>query len=135
MTIITDPYFYMIAVQAVILYGMAKDGLGSGMGTIVVPAMSIVIDPLQAAAIMLPILCVMDIFGIWNFRRQYDVYHLKILLPTGIAGIVIASLLMGRMSADAVRLMIGIIVILFCLNYWPKGESRIRNKCGRLSGY
>lgn len=135
MDIVTDPYFYMAAVPAVILYGMAKGGLGPGVGAIAVPLMSLVISPLQAAAIMLPILCVMDIFAVWQFRRQYDARHLKILLPAGIAGIVIASLFMGHMSPDVVRLMIGVISILFCLNYWLKGESRIRNKGGRLSGY
>ncbi len=135
MHIITDPYFYMLAIPAVLLYGMAKGGLGPAVGAIVVPAMSMVINPVQAAAILLPILCVMDIFAVWNFRKSFDTHHLKILIPAGIVGIVIASLLMGHLSEDAIRLIIGVIAVTFCLNYWIGGKFMKKKKGGRLSGY
>jgi len=136
-SIITDPYFYMFAVPAVLLYGMAKGGLGPAVGAIVVPAMSLVINPVQAAAILLPILCVMDIFAVWNFRKTFDLHQLRILIPAGIAGIVIASLLMGHLPPDAIRLIIGIIAVAFCLNYWIGGRfsKKKKKKGGRLSGY
>jgi uncharacterized membrane protein YfcA len=133
--IITDPYFYCLAIPAVLLYGMAKGGLGPSVGAIVVPAMSIVIDPVQAAAILLPILCVMDIFAIWNFRKTFDPYHLKILIPAGAAGIIIAALLMGHLSPDAIRLIIGLIAVAFCLNYWFGRNTQKKKKGGRLSGW
>ncbi len=135
MPIITDPYFYLIAVPAVLLYGMAKGGLGPSVGAIVVPAMSLVISPVQAAAIMLPILCVMDIFAIWNFRKAFDTHHLKILIPAGIVGIIISSLLMGRLSDNAIRMIIGVISVVFCLNYWFGATASKQKKGGRLSGY
>lgn len=135
MTIITDPHFYMFAIPAVLLYGMAKGGLGPALGTVAVPAMALVINPVEAAAIMLPILCVMDLFAVWNFRRSFDLHHLKILLPAGVAGIAIASLLMGQMSPDALRLMIGIIAVVFCLNYWLRNPGNSKSKGGRFSGY
>jgi uncharacterized membrane protein YfcA len=125
----------MLAIPAVLLYGMAKGGLGPAVGAIVVPAMSLVINPVQAAAILLPILCVMDIFAIWNFRSAFDPHYLKILIPPGIAGIVIASLLMGHLPPDAIRLIIGIIAVAFCLNYWVGGRVLKKRKGGRLSGY
>jgi uncharacterized membrane protein YfcA len=132
---ITDPYFYLIAIPAVLLYGMSKGGLGPAIGTIVVPAMALVINPVKAAAIMLPILCVMDLFAVWRFRKSYDLHHLKILVPAGIVGIVIASLFMGHLSPATIRLMIGIIAVVFCLNYWFRGSSKSNKKGGRLSGY
>lgn len=135
MSIIIDPYFYMLAIPAVLLYGMAKGGLGPAVGAIVVPAMSLVIDPREAAAILLPILCVMDIFAVWNFRKSFDTRHLKILIPAGIAGIIIASFLMERLSEDAIRLIIGVIAVAFCLNYWFGGKFMKKRKGGRLSGY
>lgn len=128
MTIITDPHFYMFAIPAVLLYGMAKGGLGPALGTVAVPAMALVINPVEAAAIMLPILCVMDLFAVWNFRRSFDLHHLKILLPAGVAGIAIASLLMEQMSPDALRLMIGIIAVVFCLNYWLRNPGNSKSK-------
>jgi uncharacterized membrane protein YfcA len=134
-TIITNPQFYMIAVPAVLLYGMGKGGLGPSVGAITVPALSLVISPMQAAAIMLPILCVMDIFAIWNFRKQFDPRHLKILLPAGIIGIVVAALMLGKLQPGTLRIIIGTIVIAFCLNYWLRDDSRSRKKGGRVSGF
>jgi uncharacterized protein len=135
LSVVTDPYFYLLAVPAVLLYGMAKGGLGPAVGAIAVPALSLVINPVQAAAILLPILCVMDIFALWNFRKSFDTRHLKILIPAGIVGIAIASLLMGHLSPDAIRLIIGVIAVAFCLNYWI-GPTRLQKKSGgRFSGY
>lgn len=135
MNIITDPFFYMLAVPVVLLYGMAKGGLGPALGAISVPIMSLVITPVQAAAIMLPILCVMDIFAVWSFRRSYSVYHLAILLPAGVSGIVLASLLMGYLPPDTIRFIIGLTVIWFCLDYWFRKDVEKVKINGRLSGY
>lgn len=115
------------------MYGMAKGGLGPAVGSIAVPFLALVIDPVQAAAIMLPILCVMDVFAVWNFRKSFSSYHLAILLPAGISGIVLASLLMGYLPQDVIRFTIGITVIWFCLDYWFR-KDEVRKK-GRLGGY
>ncbi|NNJ98939.1 MAG: sulfite exporter TauE/SafE family protein [Desulfatitalea sp.] len=131
---ISDPVFYVAAIPCVLLYGMAKGGLGPAVGAIVVPIMSLVISPVQAAAILLPILCVIDIFTIRRFWGKFDKHHLKILLPAGIVGIVIASVLMGTLPPNVIRMMIGVIVILFCLNYWSGGLLG-NKKGGRLSGW
>jgi uncharacterized membrane protein YfcA len=114
---------------------MAKGGLGPAVGAIAVPLLSLVMDPVQAAAIMLPILCVMDIFAVYHFRKHFDSHHLAILLPAGITGIVLASLLMGHLHPDAIRLIIGVTVIVFCLDYWIRRDLSKKKKGGRLSGY
>lgn len=135
MSIITDLPFYLIAIPAVLLYGMAKGGLGPALGAIAVPALSMVINPIEAAAIFLPILCVMDIFAVWSFRKTYDIKHLKRILPGGIVGIIVASFLMGQLSADAIRLVIGAIAVAFCLNYWIGSKRIKKKKGGLLSGW
>ena len=53
---ITDPLFYAVAIPAVLLFGISKGGFGGGLGTAAVPLMALVISPVQAAAILLPIL-------------------------------------------------------------------------------
>ena len=45
---VSDPLFYIVAVPAVLLYGMAKGGLGGAAGAIAVPMMALAIDPVQA---------------------------------------------------------------------------------------
>lgn len=135
MEIISDPYFYFLAIPVVLLYGMAKGGLGPAIGAIAVPAMSFVVNPVTAAAVMLPILCVMDLLAVWKFRGQFSLPHLKILLPAGITGIIIASLLMGVLPADGIRLMMGGIVVWFCFDYWIRTEAENAKKGSAWSGY
>lgn len=134
MQFITDPFFYMIAVPAVLFVGIAKGGFAGTLGTITVPLMSFAVDPVTAAAILLPILCVMDIFAAWNFRHSFDVTHLKILLPGSVIGIALAALLMGKLTEDHLRIMVGIIAISFSLNHWLR-RSVCRSRPGKASGY
>ncbi len=135
LTIITDINFYLFAIPVILLYGMAKGGLGPGVGAICVPLLSFVMEPMQAAAIMLPILCVMDIFAVYHFRRNFDVQRLTILIPSGIVGIILASLLIGQLPADGIRSVIGVIVIVFCFDYWFRKDGGGKSNSGKISGF
>ena len=61
--LVTDPWFYVLAVPVVLLVGISKGGFGGGAGLVAVPLLSVVMPLPQAAAILLPILCVMDLFA------------------------------------------------------------------------
>ena len=65
----TDFLFYAVSVPAVLLMAINKSGFGSGVGVMAVPLMALAMPPLQAAAIMLPILCVIDLFSVWAYRK------------------------------------------------------------------
>ena len=134
MQLITDPFFYVIAVPAVLFVGIAKGGFAGTLGAITVPLMSFAVDPITAAAILLPILCVMDIFAAWNFRDSFDVSHLKLLLPGSAIGIALAGVLMGELTEDHIRIMVGVISIGFSLNHWL-GLSARGSRPGKASGY
>ena len=84
MTFITDPWFYVWAIPAVLITGISKTGLGSGSGGIAVPMMSQIIAPGAAAGIMLPILCVMDVLGQLNFTNLGTALILMPLAPIGV---------------------------------------------------
>jgi len=88
-----EPLFFIFASIAVVLAGISKSGFGTGLGVFAVPLMAIVIPPAQAAAIMLPILCVIDLFNIWHYRRSWDRLNMKILVPAALVGIALAHLL------------------------------------------
>ncbi len=126
--LITDPWFYAAAIPAVLIFGIAKGGFGGGLGAAAVPLMALVISPVQAAAILLPILCLMDLFTLWAYRGRWDMPELRLLLPASIVVIVIGALSFEYLSADAIRLCIGSVAVLFTLNYWanrlrPAGTS------------
>src|SRR3546814_5425025 len=69
---IVDPLFYLAAVPAVLIAGISKGGFGAGLGLLAVPMMALVLPPVQVAAIMLPILCLMDLVGIWAYWKKWE---------------------------------------------------------------
>ena len=87
--LITDPLFYAIAIPVVLLTGISKTGIPGLFGGMAVPLLSLVIPPLQAAALMLPILCFIDVFGLRAFRGVYDRRNMPIMLTGLIIGIVV----------------------------------------------
>ena len=114
---ITDPWFYVAAVPAVLLFGIAKGGFGGGLGVVAVPLMALVVSPLQAAAVLLPILCLMDLVGLWAYRGRWLWPELRILVPASMIGIAVGTLLFGFMSAGTVRIIVGVVAIAFTLHY------------------
>ncbi|MBT8137672.1 MAG: sulfite exporter TauE/SafE family protein [Gammaproteobacteria bacterium] len=115
---ITDPLFYLAAVPAVFLFGIAKGGFGGGLGVAAVPLMALVVSPVQAAGILLPLLCLMDLFGLWVYREHLNVRLQKSLLPGAVLGIAIGTALFGYMSTAMIRIILGVIAITFTLNHW-----------------
>lgn len=141
--------FYPIAILAILLSGISKGGFGAGAGGLSVPLMSIVIAPPEAAGIMLPILCAMDVFGAHAYRGRWAMAHLRILLPGSLIGIALGGMAFGMLSVDMIRLLIGLIAVLFTLNKWLNLSGRLAARlairqrppgrffgaaCGLLSG-
>ncbi len=120
MTIIADPMFYVVAVPAVLLFGISKGGFGGGLGVVAVPLMALVISPVQAAAILLPILCLMDLFSVAAFRGKWVGREIRILVPASLIGIGVGTLLFEYMSPAIIRLLLGTVAITFTLHYWAQ---------------
>lgn len=109
---IDDPWFYVLAVPAVVLLGFSKGGL-AGVGSLALPLLVLVIDPVRAAAIMLPILIVQDMVGVWAFRRHLDAYVLGWTIPGATIGIAIGYGFAASVSSEAVMALVGVISIAF----------------------
>ena len=131
--VITEPLFYLCAIPAVLIFGMAKGGFGGGVAVVSVPLMSLAIPPYQAAAILLPILLAMDAVALWTFKGKWHREHLRIMLPGAILGIGLGAIGFAWMSDAAVRILIGGIALAFCLNYWLSPAVR-EHKPGATSG-
>ncbi len=124
-----DPWFYAAAVPAVALVGLSKGGLGGATALIGVPLMALVLPPVQAAAVMLPILVVMDVFALWSWRGYRDVQTLKHLLPGGMLGIGIGWLTAAFVTAAMIKLIVGIIALIFAARWYldrARGRRRTR---------
>jgi uncharacterized protein len=110
-----DPLFYVVALIAVILVGIAKGGF-SGMGALGTPIMALVIDPVRAAAILLPILLVQDVVGVWAFRKTWDKDLLIVMLPAAFAGIFLGWVTAAFVSVAVVEGIVGGVALLFGAN-------------------
>ena len=112
---ITDPFFYLVAIPAVLLTGISKGGFGSALGGVAVPLMALAISPQQGAAIMLPVLCLMDVVGMRVYFRQWDTRILKALIPGALIGIALGTLSFGALDEHRVRFLLGLISVGFVL--------------------
>lgn len=121
---IADPWFYAAAVPAVLIAGISKGGFGGGLGVVAVPLMALVVSPVQAAAIMLPILCTMDVVNVWTYRGRWDHRSMALLIPAALVGIGIGTASFHLLSAAAIRIIIGAIALGFTLNWLLKQARR-----------
>jgi uncharacterized membrane protein YfcA len=112
-----DVAFFLLAALAALLVGLSKGGL-SMAGSLGTPLLAMVISPVKAAALLLPIFVVSDWFGLYAYRHEFDRRNLLILIPAAIAGIGIGWLSSAVVSEHMVGLLIGMIGIAFCLNAW-----------------
>ena len=110
---ITDPWFYAAAVPAVVLMGLSKSGFGAGFGALAVPLMALAVPVPQAAAIMLPLLAIMDAMGLAALIRERDKALVRLLLPAGLVGTLIGTLLFGVLSAKTVAGIVGVVTLVF----------------------
>lgn len=110
----------MIAIPAVLMIGISKGGFAGSLGILGVPLMALAISPVQAAAIILPILCFMDIFGLLAYRRTLDWKNLTYLVPGAVMGILVGYLLFNHLSPNFIKILLGTICIVFTLNHYLK---------------
>jgi uncharacterized membrane protein YfcA len=115
-----NPAQILVISLAVLVYGFAKGGAGAPLGAICVPLMSLVLPPFQAAAILLPLLLVLDGLALANFRGCFDRHQLRLLLPPALLGMVAAALVGHWLSDDGLRLLIGVICLGFVLLRWVR---------------
>jgi uncharacterized membrane protein YfcA len=114
---IDDPWFYAAAIPAMIVLGIAKGGFGA-IGLLVVPILAVVISPVQAAGITLPILILSDFVAVASYWGAWDRRVLAIMLPGALIGIAIGWLTAAWVTEQEIRLILGVVSVAFALNYW-----------------
>lgn len=114
---LSDPVFLLAAIVAVTLVGLAKGGF-AGVGTAATPLLALLVPPLQAAAVLLPILLVQDAISVWAYRREWSAWNLKVMMPGAVIGIAVAWLFAAHVSDAVVRVIVGLIGVAYVLNAW-----------------
>ena len=132
--VIADPAFYAAAVVAVLILGIAKGGLAGGIGLVGVPLMSLTVEPATAAAILLPILMLMDATAVRTYWRQWDVANLRFMAPGAVLGTILGLLTFDLFSADALRVLVGSISLAYALRWWLLPTASRPRAAGWLRG-
>ena len=111
---ITDLWFYALAVPAVFLLGLAKGGF-AGIGVIAAPLMALAVSPVLAASIILPILIVQDVVSVWAFRKTWDRAILVLMLPSAAVGIFAGFALAAFVKPGALEMAVGAVSVVFAV--------------------
>ena len=110
-----DLAFWALAGLAAVLVGLSKGGLPV-VGMLSVPLMALVMSPVMAAGLLLPIYVISDMFGLWAYRHAYDKRVLAIMVPAMTIGVGIGWATASMVSEAWVTLLVGVIGAAFAAN-------------------
>ncbi len=93
-------------------------------------------DPVTAAALLLPVLCFIDVISFKEWWRYANWQDLKLLLPSAAVGIALGALLFDLLNVAVLLILLGSFALSF--SAWQfTGGARVRNPkpwVGRLCG-
>ena len=107
--------FWLIAVIAACLTGVSKGGVPM-IGSLVVPVLSLVISPVAAAGLMLPVYVISDWFGLYAYRHAFDKRVLLIATVSMTIGVGIGWATARLIPESWVTVLVGVISVSFALN-------------------
>ena len=113
--------------------GLSKGGLVM-VGTISVPLLSLVMSPVQAAALLLPVYIVSDMGGLVVYRKAWDRRVLLSLLPGAVVGIVAGWATAHLVSDRVVGLIVGVIGAVYAIRALWRPARAGRGQPGTLRG-
>jgi uncharacterized protein len=105
--------FWILAGLSAFLVGASKGGLPL-VGMLAVPLMALVISPVVAAGLLLPIYIVSDMYGLWIYRKSYDPWNIKLLVPAAAIGIGVGWATASITNENWVKILVGVIGLAYC---------------------
>ena len=120
------PYFWITAVAVVILVGVAKAGFGGGIGVIATPLLALTMPVADAAALLLPLLIIIDLIAVRHYYNKFDRSSIKLLLPSAVVGILLGALFFGVFSDNERVLRVGIGILALAFVAYQAARSLIK---------
>ena len=105
--------FIVIAGLSAFLVGASKGGLPM-VGVLGVPLLALVMPPVAAAALLLPVYIVSDMVGLWAYRKEYSARNLVILVPAMILGVGLGWATAKITEEWMVTLLVGVVGLYYC---------------------
>lgn len=117
-----DAAFYAVAIVAVLISAVSKGGFGGGAGFASAPLLALAMPPAQAVGLLLPLLMLMDAISLPPYWRRWEWRHSLLLMAGGVPGTLAGWWIYGSISANGVRLFIGLLSLGFVL--WAFAGAR-----------
>lgn len=107
------PTAILIIAFVALLIGLSKGGMGAVLAVLATPLLSQVMPVQNAISLALPMLIIADVFALRAFWNKWNMYYIKLLLPTSVIGILIGTYLLANLSDDVLRRILGLFVLIF----------------------
>jgi uncharacterized membrane protein YfcA len=104
---------FVIGGLSAFLVGASKGGLPM-VGVLGVPLLALVMPPVAAAALLLPVYIVSDMVGLWAYRKEYSARNLLILVPAMIFGVGLGWATAKITEEWMVTLLVGVVGLYYC---------------------
>lgn len=122
---------------AAVIVGFSKGGLASA-AAIAVPMLALFMNPVTAAATLLPVFVATDWIGVWLYRRSFSRRNVLILVPSILFGVAIATVITPYTPEWALLIFTGLIGLWYCWRRWLKrgtlDKTEARNAPGIFWG-
>lgn len=107
-----------------LLVGLAKTAL-PGAGTLCVAIFAAVLPARESTGALLLLLLIGDLFAVWMYRHDVDWRTLRRLIPGVLVGMAVGAVFLGFSTDDAVRRVIGtILLVMLGLTLWRRRTRR-----------
>lgn len=117
-------YQIVLAIVSALVIGMSKTGI-HGLSLLFVPLMAISFGGRASTGILLPMLCIGDIFAVAWYRHHGEMKYILKLLPSTLCGLAAGVAVGNRLSDDAFKILLGILIlILLSLMVWQDVRDR-----------
>jgi len=117
-------YQWVLAIASGLVIGLAKTGL-SGLTLFFVPLMALSFGSRASTGIILPMLCIGDLFAVAWYRRHGEFKYVMKLLPSTLFGLGAGVMVGSNLSDKSFGIMLGCIILaLLALMIWQDAAKK-----------
>ena len=118
-----DLFFLAMGWLTTTLMAIGKGAFGGGLAMLGIPLLSLVVDPLDAAIMVAPLVSLMDIFALGAFgRANWSKPDLVWLLPGMVVGIGIGTAAFVFVDARIVTTLMALVMLIFTGQWFVRGR-------------
>lgn len=104
--------------------GLGKGGLGSALAGSVTPLLTLIMPPVEAVGLMLPLFLLGDVLALRFYWREWDRPQLALLLPAALPGVLLGTYLLTNLPSDLLRVLVALFALLIAA--YKLLESRLQ---------